>query len=419
MKKLFLIAALFIMLLLMSACAGPEGPQGSVGPAGPPGPEGPQGPIGNEGPAGPQGDPASAASTYAGDQTCSGCHTELYDTYMKSGHPWKLTPVVDGKAPEYPFTKLSAPPQGYTWDDILYVIGGYNWKARFVNKEGYIITDEPGKSGNAEYLNQWNFANTIIDKDAGWVTYHSGEEKLPYDCGSCHTTGYQPGGNQDDLPGLVGTWAQPGIRCEECHGPGSQHASNPQGFDMKIERDGAACGACHRRGDVEQVNAKGGFIEHHEQYEELFQSKHVVIDCVTCHDPHTGVVQLRQAGEPTTRTQCANCHFKEAKYQGNATHMTMNLACIQCHMPRIVKSAWGDAEKFTGDIRSHVMAIDATQIGQFNEDGTQALSQIGLDFACRHCHIPGTGLEKTDEELLAGAANYHTPPPSLETPAQP
>ena len=42
------------------------------------------------------------------------------------------------------------------------------------------------------------------------------------------------------------------------------------------------------------VKLGGGFIQHHEQYEELFQSKHAVIDCVQCHDPHTGVVQLRQ-----------------------------------------------------------------------------------------------------------------------------
>jgi hypothetical protein len=60
-------------------------------------------------------------------------------------------------------------PEGYTWDDISYVIGGYNWKARFINAEGYIITDKPGESGNTEYLNQYNFANPIVGTEAGWV----------------------------------------------------------------------------------------------------------------------------------------------------------------------------------------------------------------------------------------------------------
>ena len=330
---------------------------------------------------------------------------------MMSGHPWKLTKVVDGKSPQFPFTAIEALPQGYTWDDILYVIGGYNWKARFVNKEGYIITDEPGKTGNGEYLNQWNFTNDIVGKQAGWVKYNSGKEKLPYNCGSCHTTGYSPQGNQDGLPGLVGTWKQEGIRCEECHGFGSLHVQDPQGAPMDVERDAELCGKCHRRDNVENVNTKGGFIEHHEQYEEMYQSKHITINCVICHDPHSGVVQLRQAELQATRTTCANCHTKQTQVQNNEKHVVMNLACIECHMPRIVKTAWGDVEKFTGDIRTHLMAIDPKSTVTFDADGNLVNSQIGLDWACKHCHVPGSGMEKSDEDLLKGAAGYHTPKP--------
>jgi hypothetical protein len=54
------------------------------------------------------------------------------------------------------------------------------------------------------------------------------------------------------------------------------------GVAMKILRDPEECGACHRRDEVESVNAQNGFIEHHEQYEELYQSKHVILDCVLC-----------------------------------------------------------------------------------------------------------------------------------------
>ena len=410
-RWLLILGVLLMATVLLVACAGPQGPAGIAGPPGPPGPEGPQGPAGKEGPAGPPGELAEAAARYVGAATCGGCHTELYDTFMKSGHPWKLNPVVDGQPPDYPFTELNQLPEGYTWNDISYVIGGYNWKARFIDQNGYIITDKPGAVvSDTTYLNQWNYANFIVGKDAGWVTYNSGKKELQYTCGTCHTTGYSPNGNQDDKPGLVGTWAEPGIQCEECHGPGSLHASNPRGFAMQIDRDAELCGKCHIRNAIEAVDAKGGFIEHHEQYEELFQSKHVTIDCVVCHDPHNLVVQLRQAGGATTRTQCQNCHFKQAKYQNNSKHVAMNLACVECHMPRIVKTAWGDPDTFTGDIRTHLMAIDPNQIGQFSEDGKTALSQIGLDFACRHCHVQGKGFPKTDEELTAAANGYHNPP---------
>ena len=342
-------------------------------------------------------------ANYVGSETCGECHEENFETFMKSGHPWKLNKVVNAQPPEYPFTEVPEPPEGYTWDDILYVIGGYNWKARFIDKEGFIIT------GDAEATTQYNFANDVVGNDAGWVGYHPGEEK-PYNCGTCHTTGYSPEGNQDDLPGLIGTWAEDGIGCEACHGPGSLHTENPRGVAMKVNRDAAECGDCHRRDAVESVNASGGFIQHHEQYEELFQSKHAVIDCVQCHDPHSGVVQLRQAEVQTTRTLCENCHFESAKYQSNEAHVDLEVACIDCHMPRITKSAVGDAEKFTGDIRTHLMAIDIDQVGQFDPEGTVALSQVSLDFACRHCHQPDTSFDLTDEELRVGATGYHERP---------
>jgi hypothetical protein len=77
-------------------------------------------------------------------------------------------------------------------------------------------------------------------------------------------------------------------------------------------------------------------------------------------------------------------------------------------MPRITKSAVGNAENFTGDIRTHLMRINPLQIGQFSEDGSTSLSEVGLDFACRHCHGV-TASEKTDEELIEKATDYHTP----------
>ena len=410
MKRNLAIVALLALAILLAACAGAEGPQGPVGPAGPAGPEGPQGPPGATGPAGPTGKDASANGvTYIGDQTCAGCHKDLYDTYMKSGHPWNLSKVTDGEPPAAPFTKLNGPPQGYAWADIAYIISGYNWKALFVNKEGYIITDEPGKTGNAEYLNQWNFANKELGKDAAWVKFQSGADKLPFTCGSCHTTGYNPQGNQDSLAGLVGTWAQEGVRCEKCHGPGSLHASNPQGFEMKIMRDSQACSACHQPHTGVAVTAKDGFIQKDEQVADLFRGKHAVLECILCHDPHKGVVQLSRAGEQTVSLKCEQCHPDQARQQKNPTHLSMQLTCTQCHMPHLIQIAWADAAKFSGDFRTHQVKINPTQIGQFTEDGL-VLPEIGLDFACRHCHGGGLGSPKTDEELLASATGYHSIP---------
>lgn len=412
-RKPWFLMMLFItaVVTLLAACAGEPGPEGSQGPAGaqgPPGPAGAQGAQGVPGPAGLDG-LSYTPPAFIGSEACAECHQEIYDVFVQSGHPYKLNPVVDGEPPQYPFSEVNNPPEGYTWDDISYVIGGYNWKARFIDQDGYIIT---GADENA--TTQYNLENEELDLGDDWVGYHAGEANLPYDCGTCHTTGYSPVGNQDGLPGLVGTWAFGGIQCEECHGAGSQHAENPIVVNAKIDRDAESCGACHSRGAIEEVDASNGFIQHHEQYEELFQSKHIALDCVVCHDPHTGVVQLREAELPTVKTNCENCHFVEAQYEAGHNDIG-GVDCIDCHMPRITKSAVGDPEMFMGDLRTHIMAIDPNQVEQFNEDGTVALSQISLNFACRSCHNPdGRAPEVSDEALISLAVGYHTPPPAVE-----
>ncbi len=398
---------------------GPVGPAGAVGATGPAGPKGDAGPAGSTGPkgdpgpAGPAGTgaPAQVGSTYVGSAKCQACHNVIYDVFAKSGHPWDLNKVIDSKPPKYPFSEIPRPAPGYDWKDISYVIGGYGWKALFMNKEGFIISDwitATQTLTDTRYANQYNLADPLLSKNAGWTAYNSGKARLPYNCGACHATGYNPQGNQDKLPGIIGTWAEPGIQCEACHGPGSQHIANPVGTAMKIDRDSESCTRCHRRDLSGNTAAKDGFIQHQEQYSEQYEGKHIVLKCVDCHNPHQGVAQLRQTKQQTVQVKCEGCHFQQAKVQ-SAAHAAAKLECIDCHMPRLIKSAWGDAARFTGDVRTHVVMIDPDSMTSFGEDGKTARPQIGLDFACKRCHVQG-GLAslKPDDQLKAAARAYHT-----------
>lgn len=404
MKRLTIVVGIVLALVLLAACAsavGPAGPAGSVGPPGPQGPEGPAGPPGPEGPAGPAGPTGPAgvnatAANYVGSEACQECHEDIYASYRKTGHPYELNKIVGGQPPTYPFSEVPDPPEGYTWDDISYVIGGYGWKARFIDQEGYIITgDENAKT-------QYNLYNSVLDMGDNWVPYHAGEQK-PYNCGSCHTTGYRPDGHQDGLPGLIGTWVEDGIGCEECHGPGENHVNEPYLVKMDIDRDSELCGSCHRRGDVTQIDASKGFIKHYEQYEELFASKKRVMRCVDCHDPHQTVKYAKGLG---AKTACENCHFENAQYQKITDRR--HAKCIDCHMPHATKSALGDAERFTGDIRTHLMAINPLAASQFDKDGAFSKPYLTLDFACKGCHYDGGRAPVlTDEELQAMAIGYH------------
>jgi predicted CXXCH cytochrome family protein len=331
---------------------------------------------------------------------------------MKSGHPWSLTSVTNGIAADYPYTQISSLPQGYTLKDISYIIGGYHWKSIFVDSRGYIITGSPGSSDDPTYLNQFNLGNTSLGLSSGWVSFHAGEPDFAFTCGSCHTTGYDNGGSQDNLPGIVGTWAQTGVRCERCHGPGSLHANDPKGVRLLVERDSELCQGCHEYVPTASLDVNNGFIQHSDQLGDLSQSKHLILDCLNCHDPHSGVVQLQQEDIQTTQLLCQDCHYKEAQFQNNPRHTAVNIGCTDCHMPRLIQAGSANPQSFTGDMRTHVVAIDPLNISQFNEDGSLASGQISLDFACRRCH----GMTKTNEELLANASGYHQIQVDQQTP---
>jgi len=320
--------------------------------------------------------------------------------------------MTEGKLPTYPFSQITTLPRDYTLPDISYIIGGYFWKAIFVDAQGYIVTDAPAASENLNYLNQFNFANPSIGTGASWSSFHPGQAEFALTCGTCHSTGYNANGNQDDLPGITGTWTQPGVRCERCHGPGSLHTNNPQGVRMLVERDSALCRQCHTYVPVTSLDIKNGFIQHGDQYGDLSQSKHQILDCLTCHDPHTGVVQLQQTSQQTTRLMCQDCHFKEAQFQNNPAHVTNGIGCPDCHMPKLIQSASANSRGFTADLPTHVVAIDPRLVSQFDADGNLISGQISLDYACRRCH----GQTKSSEQLLAAASNYHAIPTALPAP---
>ncbi|MFQ6033286.1 MAG: cytochrome c family protein [Candidatus Bipolaricaulia bacterium] len=146
-------------------------------------------------------------ATYVGSETCMTCHQDKYDDFKASGHPYKLRLAEAARTAGIP------KPDYVSWDDILFVIGGFGWKARYIGQDGYIITQS--KDGKIKGQNQFNL------ETEQFVDYHAGEKKA-YNCGKCHTTGYgEPGGfeSMEKTPGLAN------VQCEACHGAGSGYRS--------------------------------------------------------------------------------------------------------------------------------------------------------------------------------------------------
>lgn len=344
---------------------------------------------------------APATNEYVGSAQCGSCHTDQYAEFIESGHNFKLNKVVNAQVPTYPFSDISGfdlsnlqinpntpnhtAPTDYS--EVSYVIGGYGWKARWMYSDGYIFTGP---------LAQYNLNGTTAayNNDAAHALQ-------PYNCGNCHTTGWQHyddtvnPNRQDGLPGIDGTWFAEGVQCEACHGAGKKHVytlattdivkvaalrtqSDYIGTDATITADDTfaygqaiTCGECHTRdgehdygtflspfeqatGGAQQLGGRidangGGQNKHHEQYDEILG--------IDPDNPAAG--STRTADFQTTKLDCATCHDPHAsvKYDSQAKgmgvtkactdchHMTFSIAahaaesCEDCHMPRMSKSA--------------------------------------------------------------------------------
>lgn len=386
-------------------------------------------------------DKTNAGATYLTSSACRACHPTQDAAQYVHGHAWKLN-AVQGQPPNYPDAGERAgvpnPPDGFTWNDISYVIGGYTKKARFVDQDGFVLTN-----GVAGVNTQWNLAfpangsaaaSGPIDADVTTPKPMAFET-----CFICHTTGPkgQDAANprfQDNRPGIPGTWEEAGIQCEACHGPGSGHfttASAEVVIDKSrifVDTDGAqTCKQCHNRPFDSKdgiIRAKGGFILNREQWPELQASgAHASLTCITCHDPHYSTIYDRPNG---IRRQCADCHADHslALHEGKTFirgDYVETLTCESCHMPFATRSATnaraavvGPAGRM-GDVRTHIVRINTDSVDYkslFNADLTQVQKDaqgqaaITVDFVCLRCH---NGIGSAFELTLPRAAEIAGP----------
>lgn len=358
-------------------------------------------------------DATNRSATYVGADACRACHPQIAEQHTIHGHAHKLT-AVQGGPPEFPEEGLRAgvpePPEGYTWADIAYVIGGYTRKGRYIDNDGYVLT-----TGLTGVNTQWNLDFGPNGVEAGFVPYEaSATVPKPYDfaCFTCHTTGAEPQNEdfpeyQDNRPGFIGTWAESGIQCEECHGPGSNHIPVPEERDIFVDVTVNSCGQCHTRGtDPNVIIAAGGFIQHHEQYPELLASGgHADFDCTACHDPH---ISTNYSRETAIRNECTDCHadLNMAMHEGYVYvrgDYTEALSCESCHMPYATKSAAAASAEVVGlegrmgDTRTHIFRVETaedklTYLSMFTEDGAavakdaEGRAAVTVDFVCLRCH---------------------------------
>ncbi len=197
----------------------------------------------------------------------------------------------------------------------------------------------------------------------GYTQLREMELNHPVDatCLFCHASRVQP-----RVKGTVNRFdgepfLQPGVGCERCHGPGSEHIArrgrmvNPA--TLTGERRDGICMQCHLEGTA-RIQAAGHRQDDYRpgamlsdylaifvpadaatrdlgavsQVEALARStckrrSGDALSCITCHDPHVQVTETEKAGY--YRAKCLGCHAPMAE-----RHHPEQPDCTICHMPR-------------------------------------------------------------------------------------
>lgn len=410
--------------------------------------------------------------TYVGTETCNNCHGKeanfagnQWATWVKTKHNMKWRDPDEGFGvvahsyfangldlstdPDFAAFGSNAPilsfdntdpgdstdgKSGYrvtiagTTYEVNWTLGGTgDWKQRYMTEIGKSIYILPI---------QYN------EKTDDWVTYHTSAwydsnnqplaEVVPADsyerrCIGCHSV--NPVISFDETTGeWDATVTERNIGCEDCHGPGSDHAStgdptkilNPEDLTNK-DRQLEVCGACHGRGsstaslggktfgypynDTEGAYRPGMVLSdyytqttsssnfwpnelpygrnsksHHQQYLDFLTSGHYNnpfedINCWTCHDPHGDtpnehllVDQLIEDGVTIP------------------TNGDDNTLCLACH------AGFGDFANITKTMVANItnadsLAVIAAEVTKHTHHPYDPEGEAGLS-RCTKCHDP-------------------------------
>ena len=299
--------------------------------------------------------------TYVGAATCAKCHggglaEVMSPTWSKTLHAGIFTQGINGELGSYSASCLGCHTVGYDLNNTV---------------------DNGGFSATSKKLG-WTFPTTLQE------------------------------GNFAALPAALQNVGN--IQCENCHGPGSEHASvGGTPFTVGLPSNSGACTQCH---DAPTHHIKGntwskslhasttretagnatcagchsgtGFMNRMNGVKITDASYHA-IDCVTCHEPHG---QTQPANDEHLVRNMASATLADGtKITGSGT----GTLCMQCHQARVNASTYVDSTLGTAHYGPHLSPQTDMLMGTngytYGQQIPSSAHQFVTTNACVDCHM--------------------------------
>ena len=302
------------------------------------------------------------AALYVGNRACANCHSEIFKAYGQTQMAQSSGVVTGGLTPgsfvqagskiTYRIDAAGAvavvTPAQSVERKLEYFIGsGAAGRSFLYTRNGFLFQAPV----------TWYAQQARWDASPGYEHDRVSRWNRPIaaDCLNCHSSQVR------SAPGFANRYADPpfaqtGIGCERCHGPGSEHIRgqgsmvNPARLDP-ARRD-SVCAQCHMSGEARVARVGKRFEEYRpgalladdvayfvfqgapplkatSYVEKLAASRCKAVSgdrlwCGTCHDPHRTPAAAERVA--WYRARCLECHQGAQCRRGSD--------CIACHMPR-------------------------------------------------------------------------------------
>lgn len=329
-----------------------------------------------------------AAQEYAGSKVCATCHRAIYESYRLTPMALSAAPPGSGMAREtfgkstFRDTKsgwryrMSEDRGGYLLEfdrpagasgkkRLAYAIGsGATARSYLIEDDGFLY-EAPVAYYSSSAM--WAFEPGYADYDYPYLT-----RPIPPTCLNCHASSLNVvGGTLNRYAGAP--FAEGGVSCERCHGPGGEHIArvksgmpkgglaivNPAKLDPEA-RD-SVCWQCHLNGEA-RVFRNGKDWRGYRPGERLSDSLTVFVReggnaatqvtshaedlarsaclrnsggrmwCGSCHEPHSVPPVAKRA--QWFRAKCEQCHSAQACTESKAARTQARDNCVGCHMPK-------------------------------------------------------------------------------------